>query len=115
MERLIRTLKDEFLRRMLLPLRERSLRRLTNSWIAWYNGHRPHTALRGRTPDEAYRRIAPANTRPRWEPRSRWPRDADCAGPNAGIRGAPGVRLELVVTHIDERKHLPVVKLKRVA
>jgi len=33
--------------------------------IAWYNTPRPHTTLGGRTPDEAYRRIAPANNAPK--------------------------------------------------
>ena len=114
-ERFIRTLRDEGLRRILVPLRERSLRKQVDQWITWFNEHRPHTALGGRTPDEAYRRIAPANKRPRWEPRKQWPRDAGCAGPKARTRGDPGVRLELVVTYLDNQKHLPIVKLKRAA
>ena len=56
-----------------------------------------------------------ANKRPRWEPRERWPRDVGCAGPKAKTRNDPGVRLELAVTYVDGRKHLPIVKLKRAA
>ena len=114
-ERFIRTLKDEGLRRILLPLRERSLRQHLDQWLIWFNEHRPHTALGGKTPDEAYRRVVPANKRPRWEPRKCWPHDADCAGPKAKTRGEPGVRLEVVVTYLDEKKHLPVIQLKRAA
>jgi len=114
-ERFIRTLKDEGLRCILLPLRERTLRKEINRWAVWFNAHRPHTPLGGKTPDEAYRRIAPANKRPRWEPRKRWPRDAGFAGPKAKTCSNPGVLLELVVTYLDDQKHLPIVKLKRAA
>jgi transposase InsO family protein len=114
-ERFIRTLKEEGLRRILLPLRQRSLREHLDQWLIWFNEHRPHTALGGKTPDEAYRRVAPANKRPRWEPRKCWPHDAGCAGPKAKMRGHPGVRLELVVTYLDSQKHLPIVKLERAA
>ena len=87
-ERFIRTLKDEGLRRILLPLRERPMRKHIGQWTTWFNKHRPHTALGGKTPDEAYRRIAPANKRPRWEPRTVLAsRDAGCAGPVAKMRG----------------------------
>ncbi len=85
-ERFILSLKSEGLRRILVPLRKK-----------------------------AYRRIAPANKRPRREPRTRWPRDATCAGPKAKLRGDPGVRLELTVTHHDDQQHLPIIRLKRVA
>jgi len=96
-------------------MRERFLRKQIDQWITWFNEHRPHTALGGRTPTEAYRRIAPANRRPRWEPRKRWPRDAGFAGPKAKTRDDPGMRLELVVTQLDDQKHLHVVKFRRAA
>ena len=72
-ERFIGSLKDEGLRSILLPLRERTLRKEVNRWAVWFNQHRAQTGLGGKTPGEAYRRIAPANKRPRWEPRKRWP------------------------------------------
>jgi len=56
-----------------------------------------------------------ANKRPRWEPRKRWPPDASCAGPKAKTRGHPGVRLQLIVTYLDDQRHLPIVKFKRAA
>ena len=115
MERFIRTMKDEGLRRILVPLTFGKMRTEANPIITWYNTCRPHTALAGRTPDETYRRIAPANKRPRWEPRRRWPHDDGYAAPRAKTRGDPGVLLELIVTHLDGQKHLPIVKLKRAA
>jgi putative transposase len=35
------------------------LRQGLSRWIGFYNAHRPHSALAGRTPDEAYYQIAP--------------------------------------------------------
>ena len=114
-ERFILSLKSEGLRRILVPLRKKAFRQEVQSYVDWFNSHRPHTALGGRTPDEAHRRIAPANKRPRREPRKRWPRNAGCARPKAKLRGDPGVRLELAVTHLNDQKHLPIIRLKRVA
>jgi len=114
-ERFIRTLKDGCMRRIVVPLRKSTLRKEIDRWTAWFNRRRQHTALAGKTPDEVYRRIAPANKRPRWEPRKRWPPDANCAGPKANVRGEPGVRLQLVVTYLDSQRHLPIVKLRRAA
>jgi putative transposase len=114
-ERFILSMKSEGLRRILVPLHKTAFRQEVQSYVDWFNSYRPHTALEGRTPDEAYRRIAPANKRPRWEPRQRWPNDANCAGPRAKLRGDPGVCLELTVTHLNGQQHLPIIKLKRVA
>jgi len=57
-------LKEEGIRSILLPLRERTLRKEINRWVVWFNEHRPHTALGGRTPDEAYRRLASGPQQP---------------------------------------------------
>jgi len=114
-ERFIRALKDEGLRRILVPLDLRKMRAEANAIIAWYNTCRPHTALVGRTPDERYRRIPAACRRPRFEPRPHWPGNSPCASPPAKVRGEPGVNLQLVVDFHQGRKHLPIVTLKRVA
>jgi len=97
LERFIRTLKEEGLRRVLVPLSLGRMRLHVHVIIGWYNTHRPHSWLVGRTPDERYRRIPSACRRPRWEPRSHWPADSPCAGPQAQVRGKPGVSLALVV------------------
>ncbi len=114
-ERFIRTLKDDGLRRILVPLTLEKMRAEANAIIAWYNTCRPHTALGGRTPEERYRRIPAACRRPRFEPRPRWPAASGCASPPAKVRGDPGVRLQLHVDWLAGQKHLPVVTLKRVA
>ena len=57
----------------------------------------------------------PANRRPRFESRSQWPRGSQCAKPWALVRGSPGAKLTLEVSFQASRKHLPIVRLKRVA
>jgi hypothetical protein len=83
--------------------------------VEWYNRHRAHTWLGGKTPDEVYYGCFPANRKPRLEPRSRWPRAAPCARPWALVRGNPGARVEMEVTFHGARRHLPIVTLKRAA
>ncbi len=114
-ERLIRTMKDEVTRRILVPHCRADFRRELTSFFAWYNEHRPHTTLRGMTPDEVYFRLPPANRWPRIEPRKRWPRPSPCAKPVTLIAGQPGDRFQLKVDFHDGRQHLPIVSLKRAA
>jgi putative transposase len=114
-ERFIRTLKEDGLRRVLVPLNLRKTRQEVDVIAGWYNTHRPHTALGGRTPDERYRSIPSACRRPRFEPRLRWPSCSPCAAPQAKIRGEPGVRPRLVVDFHQGRRHLPIVTLRQVA
>ena len=108
-------MKDEFTRRLLLPLRPAAMLSQLKSYAIWFNEHRPHMSLAGRTPNEVYLAKHPANRYPRLEPREHWPRASRCASPNVPIRGQPGVRLELVVSHHAGNKNLPVVALKQVA
>lgn len=90
-------------------------RRQSKLFVDWYNQHRPHAALRGRTPDEAYHRLRPAHRRPRAEPRPDWPRSSRCAAPQTLVAGAPGARIELHIEFIRGEHSLPVVTLRRVA
>ena len=83
--------------------------------LDWYNEHRPHMTLGGKTPDEVYFRRFPANRRPRIEPRVRWPRRSPFAGPQALVAGKPGTRFDIEVEHIGGHAYLPVVRLRRVA
>lgn len=79
-ERCIRTLKTECVRRLIAtPYRLDAFERELSHHRAWYNGHRPHTRLRGRTPDEVYHGLRPACDAPRFEPRPRWPPQSPCA------------------------------------
>ena len=114
-ERFIRTMKNEGTRRVLVPQRQSRFREVINHFFAWYNAHRPHAALGGKTPDELYFGLRPANRRPRIEPRAHWPRRSPCAGPPTLIAGQPGDRFTLVVHFHGGQRHLPIISLKRAA
>ena len=70
-ERFIKSLKDEWLRRIAIPLLRETMRHQVASHFAWYDEFRPHQGLGGRTPKEVYGKKRPANRRPRHEPRKR--------------------------------------------
>jgi putative transposase len=115
-ERLMRTLKAECTRQLVfVPFRRASFVRELTLWSSWHNAERPHETLGARTPDEIYFHRRPACGSPRFEPRTRWPRGAPCAGPHALIRGRPGVRVDLDVRYTSDRKHLPVVAIRKAA
>ncbi len=114
-ERLIRTIKQECTRRLIVPYGRRPLRRELTHFSAWYNAERPHQGLSGATPDEIYRGVDPRCRMARFEPRTRWPRASRCAAPQADVRGPCGGRLELQVSYLAGRKHLPIVTLRRAA
>jgi putative transposase len=114
-ERFIRTLKYEGLAGLVIPLCRTKFRAELLTIIGWYNAHRPHTTLRGRTPDEVYFRQFPANRKPRIEPRPGWPRGSPCATPQTLVADKPGDRFTLDVTFVDGREALPIVRLRRAA
>ena len=66
-------------------------------------------------PNEVHSDRAPANEEPRWETRPKWPRDSLCAAPWAQVKGRRSVRVEVKVTFLEGRKHLPVVRLRPAA
>jgi putative transposase len=114
-ERFIKSVKNEGTRKIHVPLRWDAMRRELSYYVCWYNQFRPHTYLNGKTPTEVYEGLIPANSKPRFEPRSRWPRGSPCAAPQAKIKGRKGSKLVLVIGYFEGRKHLPVIELKRVA
>ncbi len=107
--------KNECTRRLLIPYQRDAFRRELALYVDWYNCHRPHDVLGGATPEEIHRDILPACQAPRFEPRSRWPRGSPCARPEADVRGRCGARLELSVSFLANRRHLPIVELRRAA
>ena len=114
-ERFIRSMKRECTRNLIVPLRQEAIRKEIALYCVWYNEYRPSQSLGGCTPHEVRDGAKPANRRPRYEPRPRWPRGAPCAQPHARIRGACGARLRLEVAYMEGRKHLPIIKLTRAA
>ncbi len=114
-ERFIRSMKSEGTRRVIISLRREAMRRELRTYMAWYNEHRPHRGLDGRTPMEVYTGRKSANEKPRFEPRSRWPRRSMCAAPAARVRGKRGAKLALAVGNVGGHAHLPVVQLKLAA
>ena len=95
-ERFILSMKTEFTNRILVPLDQTEFRRTLTQYAAWYNGHRPHQSLGGRTPQEVY---SGSTLSPPTEPmpHSRLP------------------AMELAVSHLHGNRLLPIVELKRVA
>ena len=114
-ERLILTTKCLLANLLLVPYRREAFCRDVAAVVEWYNDSRPHTWLGGKTPSEVYFGRFPANRRPRFEPRSGWPRGSPCAKPWALVRGSPGASFALEVTYLRGHKHLPIVTLKRAA
>jgi len=114
-ERFLLTLKEMLRLLPLIPLRRESFRRELAAIIHWYNEFRPHTTLGGKTPNEVYEGRFPANRKSRIEPRRRWPRGSPCAKPWALVAGKPGQRVEVSVSFHKQRRHLPVICLRRAA
>ena len=114
-ERFIRSMKNECCRRIVVPMQVAKLRVEVSLYCVWYNRHRPHQGLDGRTPDEVYFGRPAANEKRRFEPRRDYPRASPCAKPWAKVRGRRGVRLRLKVSYLEGRRHLPVIALRRAA
>ena len=112
-ERFIRSMKSECTRRILVPFDLASIRLELALYVTWYNEHRPHAGIEGRTPLEVHHGLLPANEAPRFEPRPQWPRKSRCAAPVVPAKGRTGARLRLVVSRFESRPHLPVVALRR--
>jgi hypothetical protein len=41
---------------VIVPMGIQAMQCIVQQYLLWYNGHRPHTALAGRTPDEVFER-----------------------------------------------------------
>ena len=114
-ERFIRSLKEEYLYRLLIPLRMDAMRWEIACNADWYNEHRPHQSLDGATPLEMVEGTTAANLKPRYEPRRQWPSDAPCVAPYAPPKPDQGVPLTLVIRFADRHKKLPIIELRQAA
>ena len=113
-ERFHRTLK-EILRLTALPEEQSQFEQEVSLIIDWYNEHRPHMTLDGKTPDEAYFSRPAANEQPRHEPRERWPPRSPCAKPQVDIVGKPGDQIVLEIDCLEDRRHLPIIRTRLAA
>ena len=113
-ERFHRTFK-EILRLTTIPESRPEFEREVQCIVDWYNEHRPHNTLKGRTPNEVYFSRPPANEQPRHEPRERWPCGSPCATPQVDIDGAPGDPIVLEIDCLAGRRHLPIIHARRAA
>jgi transposase InsO family protein len=114
-ERFILSMKTELTHRIAIPMGREAFLRELRCYRDWFNEHRPHTTLGGRTPNEVYFKRRPANRRLRVEPRPRWPRGSPCSKPWALVAGKPGAEFAIRVDLQNGRRHLPVITLKRAA
>lgn len=109
LERFWRSLKSEMLRRLgLVPMAMPRMADEVAAYVEWYDRHRPHQGLGGRTPREVRRDEEAARERARVEPRARFPL----------ARGDPRqtqrrvTRLVLDAPLVRGRAHLPIIDVR---
>jgi putative transposase len=113
-ERFHRTFK-EILRLTTIPEEQSQYEQEAQLIVDWYNEHRPHMTLEGKTPNEAYFSREAANEQPRFETRNRWPHGSTCAKPQVDIEGEPGDPILLELDCLESRRHLPIINVRRAA
>ena len=97
-ERFFLSLKDEWLRRISIPLSQEAMRRELASYASWFAEYRPHQGLDGRTPHEVYNGTLPSEVA------------------SQGDQTPQTIpRRNLVVHFHDDRRQLPIVELRRAA
>ena len=112
-ERFHRTLKDEALRVVMVPLALPRMQATLDAYVGWYNTHRPHMTLNGATPAEIRDRRMPATKRRGIETRPGYPLKARRGGVPRPRRLKADMRL--VVTNPQGLPHLPIVHLRKAA
>ncbi len=113
-ERFHRTFK-ELMRRTIIPEEQSAYEHEAQLIIDWYNEHRPHMTLEGKTPNEVYYLRPAANEQPRFEPRECWPVESPCAKPQVEVDGDPGDAIILELDCLQGRRHLPIIRSRRAA
>jgi putative transposase len=89
-ERYWRSLKAEHAHGLNLFRPLASIHTRLRAYVAWFNAHRPHQGLGGRTPDDVF------------------------AGRTRAVRSVP-LRATLEVTHVDGNRDLPILHLRPAA
>ena len=113
-ERFHRTTK-EILRQITVPEDQPAFERELRLIVDWYNDHRPHDTLDGKTPNEVYHSRPPANEQSRIEPRRDWPRKSPCANPQVDVDGKPGDPVIIEIDCHEGRRPLPIVLARHAA
>ena len=113
-ERFHRTLK-ELLLLSTIPENQTEFEHELELIIDWYNEHRPHGTLDGKTPNEVHYSRPAANQQPRFEPRTKWPRGSPCAAPQVSVDGDPGDPIIFEIDCLAGRRHLPLIRVRRAA
>ena len=113
-ERVILTYKDGCTRHILVPISRNGMVRETQLFFEWYNSHRPHMSLNGKTPNEVYFNRRTANAKPRIETRPLAKHSIPCAKPRMCIAGRAGAKVKVKLEFLEGRRHLPIVKVERV-
>jgi hypothetical protein len=106
-ERFIKSFKDEWLRRLIIPLRLETMRKELRAYAFWFSEHRPHQALDGCTPREIYDDVVPLSQARHFTLRPTCTADQDDA--------VSSFQLTLAVTYYEGRRHLPIITLRRAA
>jgi transposase InsO family protein len=114
LERFILSLKDECTRRMLVPLSLTSFQDELLRYVVWYNEYRPHQSLAGCTPNEIYDGTRSVRDACRLATRTE-PRKGKNHAVVEQLQVERVTKLRLVVSQLDGRQHLPIVKLNRAA
>ena len=78
------------------------MRKELSVYTSWFNEHRPHQSLDGRTPLEVYKDLVPASQQGSVEPRMKRPTHREA-------------QVALSVTYYAGRPQLPIITLQRAA
>jgi transposase InsO family protein len=111
---MILTYKEGGIRRILVPISRGEMIRETRLFFEWYNVHRPHMSLDGKTPNEVYFNLRAANAKPRIETRPLAKHSTPCAATRMCIAGRAGAKVKVRLEFLEGRRHLPIIKIERV-
>jgi hypothetical protein len=99
---------------MLVPLSLAPFQDELLRYVTWYNEHRPHQSLAGCTPNEIYDGTRSERDASRLETRTE-PKNGKSRAVVEQLQVERVTKLRLVVSQLDGRPHLPIVKLERAA
>ena len=105
-ERFFRSLKQEFLRRIIIPLSPQRMMHAVSAYATWFNIQRPHQTHRGRTPADVL--FGDHTAAQAIEPRAKYPIPLDDIGKPKRVRVKD---LTLSVAYHDGNRLLPVLQL----